>query len=47
MIFGFSSVMVGGIISDKYESKTYMTKSLICVIGGLLALPMIASAVLY
>ena len=47
MIFGFSSVMVGGIISDKYESKTYMTKSLICVIGGLLALPMIATAVLY
>ena len=46
MFFGVSSVMGGGIIGDKFESKTYMTKSLICIIGGLLAYPMIAAAVL-
>ena len=46
MFFGVSSVMGGGIIGDKFENKTYMTKSLICIIGGLLAYPMIAGAVL-
>lgn len=46
MFFGVSSVMGGGIIGDKFERKSYMTKSLICIIGGLLAYPMIAAAVL-
>lgn len=46
MFFGVSSVMGGGIIGDKFESTSYMTKSLICIIGGLLAYPMIAAAVL-
>jgi len=33
---------MGGLLSDKFEKKTRMTKSLICMIGSLLGLPAIA-----
>jgi hypothetical protein len=39
--------MIGGIISDKYERKNYMTKSLICMIGALLAIPIVGIATIF
>lgn len=41
-ILGFTSNIAGGIVSDKFEKRSLMTKSLICVISGLLSCPMIA-----
>lgn len=41
-ILGFTSNIAGGIVSDKFEKKSLMTKSLICVISGLLSCPAIA-----
>ena len=45
-ILGFGSSLVGGIISDKYEKKSYRIKSNIIIVGNMLALPMIAMACL-
>ena len=45
-VLGFGSSLVGGIISDKYEKKSYMIKSYIIMAGNLLALPMISMACL-
>tara|TARA_B110000305_G_C19174238_1_gene508835 strand:+ start:262 stop:588 length:327 start_codon:yes stop_codon:yes gene_type:complete len=44
-IFGFSSSIIGGIISDVWEKKTYMIKSLIVIAGNLLSTPLLAIAV--
>ena len=45
-IFGFSSSIIGGIISDVWEKKTYMIKSLIVIFGNLLSVPLLTIAVL-
>lgn len=45
-LFGFSSSIVGGIISDKYGKKSYMTNSLIVMTGNFLAVPLILLACL-
>ena len=44
MTFGFSSVMLGGILSVKYKKKNYMTKALICMFGALGAIPLVTIA---
>jgi hypothetical protein len=43
-IFGFSSSLIGGILSDKFEKKSYMTKSRIIMGGHFLAVPLTALA---
>jgi len=43
-IFGFSSAIVGGILSDKFEKKSYLTKSRIIMAGHFLAVPLTAIA---
>lgn len=45
-ICGFMSTLMGGLLSDKFEKKSRMTKSLICMIGSLLGLPAIAMCTL-
>lgn len=42
---GVSSSIIGGIISDKYEKKSYMTKSNIIMAGNCLSIPLVAIAV--
>ena len=39
-IFGFSSSIIGGIISDKFEKRSYMTKANIILIGNTIAIPL-------
>ena len=39
---GLLSSLIGGLISDKFEKKSRMTKSLICIVGALIGLPAIA-----
>ena len=41
---GFSSALLGGIISDRYEKKSYMTKAWIVMIGNFLSVPLVAFA---
>lgn len=41
---GFSSSLLGGIISDRYESKSYMTKSYLVMVGNVLSIPLVAFA---
>jgi nitrate/nitrite transporter NarK len=41
-ICGLSSSLIGGLLSDRLEKKSRMTKSLICIIGALIGLPAIA-----
>ena len=43
---GFLSTVVGGLLSDKFEKKTRMTKSIICIAGSLLGLPAIMACTL-
>ena len=43
---GFLSTVLGGIISDRFEKKSRMTKALVCIIGSALAIPAIAACVL-
>jgi MFS family permease len=43
-ICGFSSSLIGGILSDKYEKNSYMTKSRIIMTGHFLAVPLTAIA---
>lgn len=38
---GFASVMLGGIIGDKYSKKFHRTNSLICMLGAMFAIPLI------
>jgi sugar phosphate permease len=39
---GFISTIMGGILSDKFEKNTRMTKAYICSLGSLVAIPAIA-----
>jgi MFS family permease len=43
-LFGFSSALIGGMLSDKFEKKSYMTKSAIIMAGHFLAVPLTAIA---
>ena len=43
-VFGISSSIVGGIISDKLEKKSYMSKTGIILFGNLFAIPLVALA---
>ena len=45
-IFGFLSSLVLGVISDRWEKKTYMMKSLVVIMGNTIATPLLAAAVL-
>ena len=44
---GFSSVLLGGIIGDKYSKKYSRTNSLICMLGALVAIPLIGAGTLF
>jgi MFS family permease len=44
---GFCSSYGGGVLSDIYEKKTYMSKAYVCIIGSLLGVPTIAICTLY
>lgn len=44
--FGLLSGVLAGIIADKYESKSKMTKAYICIVGCAAALPLMAVATL-
>lgn len=46
VLFGFSSSLLGGIISDKYSKKNYMTKANIIMYGHAIAIPLTAVACL-
>mmetsp|Transcript_1212 Transcript_1212/g.2209 ORF Transcript_1212/g.2209 Transcript_1212/m.2209 type:complete len:345 (+) Transcript_1212:688-1722(+) len=41
-VFGFTSSLLGGIISDRLEHKNLMTKAIICCVGSFLAGPLMA-----
>lgn len=43
---GFISTVAGGLISDKYEKRSRMTKALVCLVGSALAIPAISLCVL-
>jgi hypothetical protein len=43
---GFSSTIIGGILSDKLEKKSRMTKARICMIGSALGIPAILACTL-
>jgi hypothetical protein len=45
-ILGFVTSISFGILADKYEKKTLWTRSLICMIGQAVSLPLIAMATL-
>ena len=47
LIFGFSSVLLGGIIGDKYGKKNHMTHALICMFGAMLAIPTVMTATMF
>ena len=47
MVFGFSSVLLGGIIGDKYGQKNHMTHANICMFGALLAIPAVMTATIF
>lgn len=41
---GFSSSLLGGIISDKFEKKSYLTKSRLIMAGNVISIPLVAFA---
>ena len=43
--FGFSSSLLGGILGDRLESKSYLIKSLIIIFGNTMATPLLALTV--
>lgn len=43
---GALSTILGGLLSDKFEKRSRMTKAYICSIGSFLAIPAIALCVL-
>jgi MFS family permease len=47
LIFGFSSVLLGGIIGDKYAPKNHQTYAHICMYGALATIPLIALGTIY
>jgi len=45
-LFGLSSSIIGGIISDKLEKKSYMAKTGLILFGNLLSIPLVILAML-
>ena len=45
-VFGLTASLAGGILADKFEKKSYLTKALICISGCLIAPLLIATATL-
>lgn len=46
-LFGFTSALTGGLVSDKYEKKgIYMTKAYVCMFCGTLGIPTIVLCLL-
>ena len=45
-IIGYGSAIVGGVISDKFEKRSYMTKSYLIIAGNVMAIPLAAIACL-
>ena len=43
-VLGISSSIIGGIISDKFEKRSYMTKSSVIMFGNILSIPLTAIA---
>ena len=43
---GFLSTVAGGVISDRFEKRSRMTKALVCLVGSALAIPAITFCVL-
>ena len=43
---GFLSTVMGGILSDRFDKKSKMTKAIICIFGSALAIPAIAACTL-
>jgi predicted MFS family arabinose efflux permease len=41
-ICGFVASLAGGIMADKLEKKSYMSKAMICISGCILSVPLIA-----
>jgi len=39
---GFLSTILGGLVSDRFERKSRMTKAIVCIFGSLAAIPAIA-----
>ena len=46
LLGGFTSSILGGIICDKFGKGRPMTKSWVCIIGSMIAMPMFAAGVL-
>jgi len=45
-IFGLSSSIIGGIISDKFEKKSYMAKTAVILFGNFFSIPLVIVAML-
>ena len=43
-LFGLSSSIIGGIISDKLEKKSYMAKTALILFGNLFSIPLVILA---
>ena len=41
-ICGMTASLVGGIMADKLEKKSYMAKAIICIVGCALSVPLMA-----
>jgi predicted MFS family arabinose efflux permease len=41
-VCGLVASLSGGILADKFESKSYMTKAIICMVGCALSFPLVA-----
>ena len=39
---GLAGSLVGGIMADKFEKKSYMSKAIICISGCILSFPLLA-----
>lgn len=46
LVCGFTSGLLGGLVSDRWGKITPMMKSYVCCIGNLLAMPMFIIAML-
>jgi hypothetical protein len=45
-LFGLSSSIIGGIISDKFEKKSYMAKTAVILFGNFFSIPLVIVAML-
>ena len=43
ILCGFASSVIGGIICDRYEKKTYMAKSMVVIAGNIISVPLFAA----